>query len=195
MMSRHALVTAAWIASWMLLSPTGAESGTLEPPGPPGPTMRTLEELLPSWFFALDSTDGEVDGCNSSRFKCGNGGTVLDLETGLAWQRALQGAAPSESWEDAQGECFNQLLSRAGFRLPAADELASLWTSSGTLHQPPGHPFTNWISGEYWTATSGPEGPGDIQAWAVSFDNDADRVVLRFKSSPLRYFCVRGVGR
>lgn len=32
--------------------------------------IQRLDEVLPTWSQALDSTDGEPDGCSSSRFKC-----------------------------------------------------------------------------------------------------------------------------
>lgn len=45
-------------------------AGTLDPPGPPAPTMRSLEQVTPSWDRVLPANNGGVDGCNSSRFTC-----------------------------------------------------------------------------------------------------------------------------
>src|SRR5262245_56938403 len=82
-----------------------SRAGDLEPPGPPGPTMRTLLQLPPTWSHALDVGNGEADGCNSSRFTCVGAAVVLDNETGLVWQRAP--VAPPVSWETALGMCVS----------------------------------------------------------------------------------------
>ena len=60
------------------------QAGPLDPPGPVASTMRTIDELVPSWGKTLTATGG----CNSQRFTCAMGNAaVLDHETGVVWQR------------------------------------------------------------------------------------------------------------
>ena len=60
---------------------TRAFGGPLDPPGPVGSTMRTIDQLLPSWGQTLSS----MGGCASERFACVmSNQAVLDEETGLA---------------------------------------------------------------------------------------------------------------
>src|SRR5262245_29501247 len=57
----------------------------LDPPGPPAPTMKTLDELQPVWNRVLPDND---------RFQLVMGDVaVLDKETGLVWQRVPSGDA------------------------------------------------------------------------------------------------------
>lgn len=77
-----------------------AYGGPLDPPGPVGGTMRTIDDLLPTWGRLRSA----VGGCTSPRFECLNAGSsVLDRETGLVWERT-----PSSStfqWPIAQFRC------------------------------------------------------------------------------------------
>ena len=118
-------------------------AGELEPTAPPGPTMKSLDEIPPTWSQTLDSTDGELDGCNSSRFKCVLGGSaVLDNETGLIWERTPTNAYTQ--WLSSIDACLQKLVGdRGGWRLPRAEEIFSLIDlSSGLPRLPPSHPFT-----------------------------------------------------
>jgi quinol-cytochrome oxidoreductase complex cytochrome b subunit len=54
-------------------------AGDMEPSGVPGPTMKTLDEIPPSWHQILPA---------SERFEVVmGGGAVLDKETGLVWAK------------------------------------------------------------------------------------------------------------
>ena len=71
-----------WLLA-VLVVPVGyagiAITGNLEPTSAPGSTMRTLEELQPSWSKKI--TDA------SKRFETVlDGAAVLDKETGLVWE-------------------------------------------------------------------------------------------------------------
>jgi hypothetical protein len=64
--------------SWGLLAALGlfvvaamagvATSGPLDPPGPVGSTMKTLEEIPGSWSRHLSSSG--ADPCDTQRFRC-----------------------------------------------------------------------------------------------------------------------------
>jgi len=138
----------------LLLAP-GSGAGELEPPGPPAPTMKSLDEVPPSWSQRLDSTDGAPDGCDSSRFRCVMGAdAVLDLETGLVWERAP--ATTLGDWAFVLDLCSTAFTgARFGWRLPSLEELHSLADPfQPPPRLPPGHPFQGIQSHPYWTSTT-----------------------------------------
>lgn len=116
-----ALTTLAWAAS-------AAWAGSLEPTAPPGPTMKTLQEV----YDKLMEIDGKVSSCLEARvpktgqtathatgddgdlqkgaalprprFKDNNDGTVTDNLTGLIWLKNANAAGP-KNWADAIAYC------------------------------------------------------------------------------------------
>ena len=139
------LAMAAFMAM-VLLVPGLIQAGNLEPDAPPGPTMKTLDEILPTWSQILPS---------SERFVLVLGGeAVLDKETGLTWAKDanLDG---TKSWQDAINYCANLSLGdRKGWRLPRREDLASLVDPSRSYPALPiGHPFINVQSDGYWSST------------------------------------------
>jgi hypothetical protein len=100
------------------------QAGPLTPPptavsgGTPVSTMRTLDQVTPTWDRTLPAND-TGDPCNSSRFTCVIGNVaVKDNETGLVWQRTTSGL-PFVAWESAITSCVSQNTgNRRGWRLP-----------------------------------------------------------------------------
>ena len=115
---------------------------------------------------------------------------VRDNETGLVWEQSPQ--TTIAIWNFARLGCINKTVgNRKGWRLPSMPELASLIDPSvaepgPTL--PPGHPFTNVLSSNYWSATT----VADVgNAWSVGFDNGV--VQTDGKGSAFNgVWCVRG---
>jgi hypothetical protein len=133
---------------------TGAPAlaGNLEPTDGPGPTMKTLDEIPPTWSQVIDLA--------SERFELVMGGAAaLDKETGLVWDRTpsdgfigLPGEPgeptlpPDGEWGDANDQCWNHTSGgRKGWRLASVEEFASLIDpaeeGSPTCALPAGHPF------------------------------------------------------
>lgn len=171
-----------------------AAAGDLEPPAPPGPTMKTLGEIPPTWSQPLDSTDGEPDGCNSNRFKCVMGGVaVLDMETGLVWERTPSNAF-GIPWLNSIDACLQKLVgNRGGWRLPRAEEILSLIdNSTGTPRLPPSHPFTGLTDATcYYSTTT--VATDQNKAWALGSDlygnTHSPCMAPKVGAS---YWCVRG---
>ena len=121
-----------------------------------------------------------------------NSEAVLDRETGVVWQRS-----PITFDNDLSYAAWTCHLAstggRRGWRLPRAEELASLLEPdpiTGMATLPAGHPFigihTN--SGDfYWSATRSAQSANTV--WVVSFYNGAGGPFLSYD----RYFwCARG---
>jgi hypothetical protein len=138
-------------------------AGDLNPPGSVGSTMKTLDEIPPTWSQILTA---------SVRFEGVMGGSaVLDKETGLVWARYANIASGTKTWEDAMEYCRNlNIGGRIGWRLPTVEELSSLvdeTESSPAL--PDGHPFIAVQSSYYWSSTT--HASETYDAWAVSMSN------------------------
>ncbi|TVM03457.1 MAG: hypothetical protein CV087_04890 [Candidatus Brocadia sp. WS118] len=174
-----------WLLT-VLIIPVGyagiALSGNLEPSGTPGSTMRTLEELQPSWSKKI--TDA------SKRFELVlDGAAVLDKETGLVWEKNPD--VTPRTWSNAISYAYNKTVGgRKGWRLPTVEELASLvdTSGSGSHSLPDGHPFGGLVS-YYWSSTTHVNDTSI--AWYVVFSNGA--VSNNFKSDTnTSVWCVRG---
>jgi hypothetical protein len=123
-----------------------------------------------------------------------DGAAVFDKETGLVWEQSPdsdQDPDDRKMWGDAGVFCNNRVVGgRRGWRLPTNQELASLVDpSQSSPALPPGHPFANVQSSEYWSATTDADDPGE--AWRVSID---DGQVDRGNKTNDNHFawCVRG---
>ncbi len=138
-------------------------AGDLEPTDPPGPTMKTLDEMPPTWSQKLPAAD---------RFDLVlDGAAVLDKETGLVWEQN-SGNHPG-SWFSALTYCTERNIGgRRGWHLPTVEQLLSLVDSTqATPPLPVGHPFTIGTTLIYWTSTTIQASyyPSVQQAWAVEF--------------------------
>jgi hypothetical protein len=135
----------------LALLPAAAFAGDLEPSARPGPTMKTLDQIPPTWSQKLPA---------AQRFELVlDDAGVLDKETGLVWARSPD--STTRNWEGASIYCTAlQLGGRLGWRLPTVEELASLVdrSAAGSPKLPDGHPFQN-VKGEfygeiYWSAST-----------------------------------------
>jgi hypothetical protein len=163
-----------------VITATAANAGSLTPPGAPAPTMRTMEQIKPTWDKIIPAAQrfvGALDGT-----------AVLDKETGLVWERST--SATVYNWLDAQSICVQAGIGgRRGWRLPTIDELASLVDpTQNNPALPSGHLFTDVYAAYYWSSTAK---ASDLNyAWSVVFSNG---VVFSFaKSSSYYVRCVRG---
>ena len=124
---------------------------------------------------------------------------VLDRETGLVWERSPT-APPTVpytfTWVDAQSHC-NKLIvgKRKGWRLPTLQELSSLVDPDQAsltvpnLAIPPGHPFSNVLGYDYWTATTI---ASDIRLAHIIQIQPNGAMNQEVKTSNAYAWCVRG---
>jgi hypothetical protein len=169
--------------STVLFMPGLTGAGDMEPPGSPGPTMHSLDEIYnkldmnyTNYPARVEKTgqrtsyatgdDGDLQKGVSwpdPRFTDNGNGTVTDNMTGLIWLKDANRFG-TKSWATALSEC-NTLAddgvdltdgSSAGdWRLPNVKELISLIDYD--RYNPPlpsGHPFINVLSSDYWSATT-----------------------------------------
>ena len=156
-------------------------AGDLEPGAAPGPTMKTLDQIPPTWSRILPVAE---------RFELVMGdAAVLDKETGLVWAQNAN-ILGGRTWQSALEFSRNlSIADRKGWRLPTVEELASLIDSTQMNPSlPAGHPFINVQSSIYWSSNT-----NDIistRAWAVDMGM---RIVSHFsKTSPGYAWQVRG---
>jgi hypothetical protein len=169
MKSKEGVAAAIVLLAITVLAPP-LLAGDLDPPGPPAPTMKTLDQIPPTWDQTLQSSNSTTpDGCNSSRFKCVLAGTaVLDKETGLVWEKSPN--TTPRNWDSAWSHCVQRTVgSRKGWRLPTIQELASLVDPAASNPAlPAGHPFTSVQLYAYWSSTIYPYDGGLFAAWLDS---------------------------
>jgi hypothetical protein len=170
-------IIALFVVGLFLPSLIGA--GDLEPPSAPGPTMKTLDQIPPTWSQIIPGKE---------RFEVVMGGeAVLDKETGLVWEQSPD--ATSKGWSAACRHCFKrEIANRFGWRLPSVEELASLIDNDNYPPLPADHPFSlPEVPSFYWSATP------DVStgnAWVVDFTVGSVEAIIG--SPDLRAWCVRG---
>ncbi len=157
-------------------------AGDLEPTAPPAPTMKTLDEIPPTWNQKLP-----VD----VRFKLVlDGAAVLDYETGLVWEHTPDELEREWSW--SLQYCYQKTVGdRNGWRAPTIEELASLSDGSSSS-LPDGHPFdTGSEATRFWTSTTD---PADLdRAYMIAINMSGIATYQKDQQGQeLRVWCVRG---
>ena len=144
--SAKALPLIIAILTAMLIVPGMVKAGSLEPSAGPGPTMKTLDEIPPTWSQKLPAAQRFVIVLD--------GAAVLDKETGLVWEKSPD--TTERTWNNAVSYCYKKTVGgRKGWRLPTIEELASLIdTTQSNPALPNGHPFLNVQSDYYWSSTA-----------------------------------------
>lgn len=144
----------------VMFFPLTGTAGNLEPSAAPAPTMKTLDQIPPTWSQKLPA---------AQRFELVlDGAGVLDKETGLVWEQSP--STTTQYWSNAIYACDSKNVGgRLGWHLPTVEQLASLVDTSvvGTPKLPAGHPFTGVQSSVYWSATT--VAYGTTNAWVVGF--------------------------
>jgi uncharacterized protein DUF1566 len=150
-------------------------------------SIPALAENVEVWNPPMNNTAGRFQVLPAY-----NNEAVLDKETGLHWERSPD--ATLRNWIVANFHCNSEktIGNRKGWRLPTAQELASLLDPSvprpgPTL--PDGHPFTNVQQSDYWSATQ-QQHDFTANAWSVSFFDGF--VIIIPKPVFLFVWCVRG---
>ncbi len=184
--SRTSMAIILGLMSMFLFSPQLILAGNLNPSTPPGPTMKTLDQIPPTWSQKL-----QCDETACPRFELVMGGyAVLDKETGLVWEQAPGSGV--YDWNDAIRICYNKGVGgRKGFRLPMIEELLSLVDpqADGLPLLPSGYPFSNVQVTYYWSATT--VSSNAELAWAVTFAI-GNLYGSTKTNSPFCVWCVRG---
>ena len=156
-------------------------AGDLDPGVPPAPTMKTLDEIPPTWSQKIDDA--------SERFVLVlDGGAVLDKETGLVWEQSPE--ITTRNWRYACDYCYDREIDgRKGWRLPTIEELASLVhdTPQGPA-LPSGHPFDDVQTSYYWSSTTWAEHADFARIVNISYGS----VTFDQKSFNFYVWCVRG---
>ncbi len=185
------LSLAAVGAFWLLTSLAGVvQGGNLDPPGTPGPTMQTLDELPPSWFKEIsgaarfDDTRAQAEGY------------VLDRETGLVWEQAPDPTL--RTWYQAVSNCYARTVAgeigqSLGWRLATIQELGTLVEpmAGGAPYLPAGHPFTVSLGDIFWAATTSPASGVSNEAFAWDTDFGDIITFTLDKSLTAKAWCVR----
>jgi len=142
-----------------------------------GTGVAEAQNIAPGLYYATPSWD-QTFTCTSSadcpRFivlKNMNDAAVLDLATGLVWERQPSVANDTDTRGAAMGTCWNATTGGSmGWRLPRAEELMSLADPTNFAHSSlsAGNPFQDVFYfpkpvgavGVYWSADLAPGVPG-----------------------------------
>lgn len=119
---------------------------------------------------------------------------VLDLETGLVWQRSPSPTSQFD-WGESAALCIGTAIGgRRGWRLPAAWELMTLKDpAQSNPALPDGHPFQNVVEGTlYWTSTASLS--NQTSALALTFTAGGQGIITSPKTGDGLRWCVRGPG-
>lgn len=165
----------------LLILPVMVIAGSLEPSAAPAPTMKTLDQIPPTWSQKLPASERFVLVLDNA--------AVLDKETGLVWEKSP--STSTYTWTDAIYHCADlNVGGRKGWHIPTVEQLASLQDTSvgGSPKLPTGHPFIAVQSYYYWSATT--NASTTTNAWDVSFlAGDVGNYV---KTGNDYAWCVRG---
>ena len=175
-----------------LILPGFSIAGDLEPSGPPGSTMKTLDQIPPTWSQKLPAAERFVRAlsvCPPGHI-CVIAGAFLDKETGLVWEASP--SYPPSTWTEAKYFCLGLVVdNRKGWRLPTVEELASLVDNTQyNPALPSGHPFGNVQSDFYWSATPDVIEMNTGLAYGVNMYYGA--MLYADKTSNHYVWCVRG---
>jgi len=177
---KHAMMVLAVITAFMaagLFMPGPVGAGDLEPGAPPGPTMKTLNELY-NMTLQLKNSANTTRCVRLGYSFCDQGdGTVLDADTGLVWLKNAY-CMGLRKWAVAQtvvasladGTCGLSDGSQAGdWRLPTKEEWEALIDTTyappavtnalGTGKWSQGDAFYHVLWGQkyYWSSTTHPD--------------------------------------
>lgn len=172
----------------MMFFPLTGTAGSLEPNAAPAPTMKTLNQIPPTWSQILPASERFQELIRVVDDKIVTWG-VLDKETGLVWEQSP--GTTTVDWTTAMFSCQNKSAgNRKGWHLPTVEQLASLVDTS--VSEPPklpaGHPFSGVLSSNYWSATT--QATFTTAAWHVNLNFGS--VTSSDKSNEFYVWCVRG---
>jgi hypothetical protein len=163
-------------ATLILTAPVGAENSLTNDP--------STQPHLKSWSNKISSAKRFVVLADF------NNEAVLDRETGLVWEQALE--LTTHAWGNATWYCANKIVGgTVGWRLPSVVELKSVHDLSVPVPYINGVFSSNGIlsANNWWSATT--SGINDGDAWIV--DVNGGRVNGNSKSNGQGLaWCVRG---
>ena len=176
--------------------PNHAGGGDMNPPGPPGSTMKSLDEIPPTWSQILPASERFV----LLEIPCTPPPTcpfppdtwaVLDKETGLVWEKSPE-ITDKFNWDTAVFHCYNrEVANRRGWRLPEVEELTSLVDTRNSPTLPAGHPFGEIPAYAFWAITPS-EGGTNQYYYRVDFSSGS--AYSADKNFEVYVWCVRGGG-
>jgi hypothetical protein len=173
------------VIAMVMFFPMMGMAGSLEPSAAPAPTMKTLDQIPPTWSTKLPASERFVVLADF------NNEAVLDKETGLVWEKSPW--TTLFQWVAAMNYCVQrQTGGRFGWHLPTVEQLSSLMDISvpGEPKLPTGHPFTVVQPYSYWSATTSTE-YSSTTAYIVNFSSGFN-VSGPLKISLEYIWCVRG---